>query len=273
MATLCFVANWKMNKTLSESRDYIKILQKRLPEIVGQDWEMILAPPYTALAPVFELIQGISPHISLAAQNFHFGAEGAYTGEVSSRMLREIGCRYVIVGHSERRIHFGETDENVMCKVAEAQIAGLIPILCIGESLLERQKGKTALVLKRQIKKGFDLLGLSRKKSMDEGLLDLSDCIIAYEPIWAIGTGKTPTPQEVEEVHQEIGSYLMSAGVTEEGMPRILYGGSVNEKNVAAFIKEAHVGGVLAGGASLSAETFVKMIESGLYAKEEMCTS
>lgn len=273
MATPCFIANWKMNKTLSDARSYLKILQKRLPEITAEDWEMILAPPFTSLAHVYEFVQAASLKIALAGQNFHFGAEGAYTGEISSRMLHEIGCRYVIVGHSERRVHFGETDKEVACKVAEAQIAGLIPILCVGESLPNRKSGKTVFVIKRQIKKGFDLLGLSKKKSLENGFLDLSDCIVAYEPVWAIGTGKTPTPKEVEEVHQEIAAYLISVGVAQEGLPRILYGGSVNEKNVVDFMKEPHIDGVLAGGASLSAETFVKMIEAGLYAKEEMCTS
>jgi triosephosphate isomerase len=259
-----------MNKTLSEGKEYLKLLQKRLPEITHSDWEMILAPSCTALSSVFGWIQESALPIALAAQNFHFETEGAYTGEVSARMLREVGCRYVMIGHSERRIHFQEKDETIACKVAAAQLSGLLPILCVGENAAERNAGKTSSVIKRQIRKGFDLGPASRRAFTEEpGMLDLSDCIVAYEPVWAVGTGETPAAQEVESVHLTIVNCLKSAGVTPEGMPRILYGGSVNEKNVGFFMREPHIDGVLAGGASLSVETFVRIIETGLYAREE----
>jgi len=271
MATASFIANWKMNKTLAESRDYLNKLQKLLPARAKSGDQVILASPYTALASLAEWIRASSLEIGLAAQNLHFAAEGAYTGEISSSMLYETGCRYVIVGHSERRLHCGETDEMIAQKLAAAGIAHLVPILCVGESEREREQNKTVAVIKRQIKKGL-CLGLS-SKGHENGPLDLSDCIIAYEPVWAIGTGKTPTPFEVEKVHREIYDYLQSEGVVSEGMPKILYGGSVNEKNISAFMEKAHIDGVLVGGASLSAERFVQMIELGLEAKETVCTS
>jgi len=264
METVRFVANWKMNKTLSESRDYLGKLQKLLPKRARPGEQVIVAAPYTALASLFGWIKESSLEIGLAAQNLYFEAEGAYTGEISSSMLYDAGCRYAIVGHSERRLHFGETDQIVAQKVATAQISHLVPILCIGETERERQQGKTVSVIKRQIRNGL-CLGLTSEGGSESGPLDLSDCIIAYEPVWAIGTGKTPTSSDVEEVHQTLYTYLQSEGV--EGMPGILYGGSVNEKNISAFMKQPHIDGVLVGGASLSAETFVQMIELGLEAK------
>jgi len=263
MTTACFVANWKMNKTLPEAHDYLNKLQKLLPQRAKRGDQVILASPYTTLASLSEWIRDVSLGVGLAAQNLHFEAEGAYTGEISASMLYETGCRYVIVGHSERRLHFGETDQVVAQKVAAAEIAHLVPILCVGENEREKGQDKTLAVIKRQIKKGL-CLGLSSK----EGPLDLADCIIAYEPVWAIGTGKTPKPEEVEKVHRELYAYLLSEGVVLEGMPRILYGGSVNEHNVASFMRQPHIDGVLVGGASLSAEKFVQMIELGLEAKE-----
>ena len=265
MATASFVANWKMNKTLAESHDYFNKLQKLLPARAKRGEQVIVAAPYTALASLSEWIKASSLEIGLAAQNLHFAAEGAYTGEISSSMLYETGCRYVIVGHSERRLHFKETDEIIAQKIAAAEIAHLVPIVCVGESEREREQDKTIAVIRRQLKQGL-CLGLSSKGHSESGPLDLSDCMIAYEPVWAIGTGKTPTPFEVEKVHQEIYDYLQSEGV--EGMPKILYGGSVNEKNIFSFMQKAHIDGVLVGGASLSAERFVQMIELGLEAKE-----
>ncbi len=267
----CFIANWKMNKTLSSARDYLDILQKRLSKPALQNGEVILAPPYTGLVSLHEGIGRLSLEVQMAAQNLYFEAEGAYTGEVSATMIRETGCQYVIVGHSERRVHFGEKDEEIARKVAAAQIAGLMPILCVGENEQQRQEGKTLSVIKHQVKKGF-YLGLSHGHASQNGPPDLSECIIAYEPVWAIGTGKTPTPHEAEQVHCEIVAYLKSEGISPQEMPRLLYGGSVNERNIAAFMKERHIDGVLAGGASLSADTFVKMIELGLDAKGVLCT-
>ena len=254
-----------MNKTLSDARDYLNKLKKLLPERAKRDDQVILAPPYTALASLAEWISASSLGIGVAAQNLHFEAEGAYTGEISSSMLYEAGCRYVLIGHSERRLHFGETDTVISQKVAAAEISHLSPILCVGENELERKQNQTLDVIQNQVQKGL-CLGLSDGEA-SEGPMDFSDCMIAYEPVWAIGTGRTPQPAEVEQVHQALCRYLQSEGVVSEGMPRILYGGSVNEKNIASFMKEPHIDGVLVGGASLSADKFIRMIELGLEAK------
>lgn len=254
MALPCFIANWKMNKTVDETLLYLAIFQKRLSDFPLQDkvsdWiEVILAPPYTSLFSAGNKIKELSLPIGLAGQNFYFESEGPYTGEVSSRMLCDAGCQYVIIGHSERRNHFGEDDFVIGQKVQSAMGAGLIPILCVGESAKERQEGRTLEVVKRQVKEGFCRVD-------EKSRFALSQSIIAYEPVWAIGTGKTPTPCEVEQVHQEIAR--VSSGA------RVLYGGSVNEENVAAFMKEPHLNGMLVGGASLSAETFVNIIQRGM---------
>jgi triosephosphate isomerase len=245
VARPCFVANWKMNKTVEESISYIRLFQEQRTTLSIQNCDLILAPPYTALFSIWKIISGFSRPIGLAAQNLYYEADGPYTGEISARMLCEIGCQYVIIGHSERRIHFGETDFSVAAKVHAAISAGLTPILCVGESAKEREDGKTIEVVQRQVKEGFCKI---------EG--DLSHCIVAYEPIWAIGTGKTPTPSELEQVHQKIAQSVRG--------PRVIYGGSVNEGNVAAFMKEPHVDGMLVGGASLSAETFLNIIQVGI---------
>ncbi|MBI3598787.1 MAG: triose-phosphate isomerase [Nitrospirae bacterium] len=177
-----------------------------------------------------------------------------YTGEVSGRMLCEAGCQYVIIGHSERRNHFNENDSTITHKVQAALGANLTPILCVGENAKERLEGKTLQVIQRQVKEG-----LSR---MDGGA---SHCMIAYEPIWAIGTGKTPTPFEVEQVHQKIARTLIDIGFKQRApVIDILYGGSVSVENVAAFMKKPHVDGMLVGGASLSAETFMNIVQVGI---------
>ncbi len=250
MALPCFVANFKMNKTVAETLSYLTLYRQRLSERPQQqNVEVILAPPYTALFSAGHKIKEGSLPIGLAAQNLYFEADGAYTGEVSSNMLCEAGCQYVIIGHSERRKYFGENDAIIAAKVFAAVEAGLTPILCVGESAKERQEGKTLEVVQRQVKEGFSKMA---------GDMSLSHSIIAYEPVWAIGTGNTPIPSEVEQVHQEIARHLK-----ENGVPRILYGGSVNEANVAAFMKEPHVDGMLVGGASLSAETFLNIVQVG----------
>ncbi|MEK7286319.1 MAG: triose-phosphate isomerase [Nitrospirota bacterium] len=248
MTTPCFVANWKMNKTIAETKDYFSTLQEKLPHLLRETCDLIIAPPHTALFCAAQAIKTLHLPIFLSAQNFHFEKEGAYTGEVSAKMLCEIGCQYVIIGHSERRTHFGETDQGVAKKRVAALQAGLIPIVCIGETAREREEGKTLVVLKRQIEEGFS------------GVFNQPDqTIVAYEPIWAIGTGKTPLPFEVNQIHQAIADHFSGLG---KHVPRILYGGSVNERNMTDFIKEKYVDGVLAGGSSLSAETLVQMIAS-----------
>ncbi len=255
----CFVANWKMNKTGSEALDYLDVLKTSASSL--QKAEIILAPAYTTLDRVSTGIRQANLPIRLAAQNLYFEPEGAYTGEISAKMLRDLGCQYVIIGHSERRTHFGETDADVRRKVVAASRAGLTPIICIGEDAREREEGKTLDVVRHQLKEG--LAGLK------EG-----DVLIAYEPVWAIGTGKTPTPSEAERVHLTIADYLESEKISCNGIaPRVLYGGSISEGNIAAFMKEPHIDGVLVGGASLSAKTFINLVRLGVAAKESVCTS
>ncbi|MFQ5596987.1 MAG: triose-phosphate isomerase [Nitrospiria bacterium] len=252
----CFVANWKMHFTLKETEDYLQaagILLERQPECSS---EIILAAPYTALSSVAAFLKASGAKISLAAQNVYFEEEGAYTGEISPRMLCEIGCRYVIIGHSERRRLFGETDGDVFRKIQAIGREGLLPILCIGESLEERLAGKTWTVLKDQLAKacGDNLPNDPLPGSM-------SNWIIAYEPIWAIGSGRTPNASETAIVHERIQGFIGKQ--YKKGRPRVLYGGSVSEKNIESFMKEAPIHGVLVGGASLSPESFFKIIELG----------
>ncbi len=246
VAVPLFVANWKMNKTVAETLFCLDFFKKRFSDLSSKpDFEVVCAPPYTALFSASQRIKELGLPIRLAAQNLFYEPEGPYTGEISARMLCEAGCQYVIIGHSERRNYFGESDSVVSAKVLSAIGAGLIPILCVGETAKEREEGKTLEVVARQVKEGF-----SRVTG------DFSHCVVAYEPIWAIGTGRTPSPSEVEQVHQEIARSVAGC--------RILYGGSVNEGNVAALMKEPHVDGMLVGGASLSAETFLNIVQLGI---------
>ncbi len=245
----CFIANWKMYKTIAESADYLHSFEKELQPLPQDAWEAILAPPYTALATVSQILKQVPLPIRLAAQNLYFEEQGAYTGEISPRMLREL-CQYVIIGHSERRGLFGETDREINKKIRAAAKEGLIPILCVGETAEERREGKTWRVIERQLSEALDLG-------------NLSEVLIAYEPVWAIGTGMTPHPSEAEAVHFQICNYLSQG----EKSARILYGGSANDKNIEGFMKEPHINGVLAGGASLSPEVFAKIIKLGSAAK------
>lgn len=263
MRTPCFIANWKMNKTIGEARDYLQTVEKRWPQLPKAPWEAIVAPPFTMLAPMAEYLRVGATHasppqvqIELAGQNVHFEERGAYTGEISPLMLRDAGCRFVIIGHSERRTYFGETNAVIHKKVGAALRAGLIPILCVGETREEREEEKTWEVIERQLREALDDLRPGP-----------SDWIIAYEPVWAIGTGLTPQPSEAESVHRQIRDFFRSLSGEEADTPRILYGGSATEKNIAAFMEEADIDGVLAGGASLFADSFCNMIELGVKAK------
>ncbi|MFQ5950389.1 MAG: triose-phosphate isomerase family protein, partial [Nitrospiria bacterium] len=178
--------------------------------------------------------------------------------EISPSMLRDVGCRYVIIGHSERRRLFGETDAQIHLKLDAAVKAGLNPILCVGETLQERREGKTWAVLERQLREAFG-------GNFIEETGDFSGHIIAYEPVWAIGTGQTANPGDAESVHQRIKTFISEG--TKRGVPHVLYGGSVTENNIEALMKEAHVDGVLVGGSSLSAESFLKIIKLGAAVK------
>lgn len=233
-----FVAgNWKMFKTVSEARHLVSELVPGLQAVGSVD--KVLCPPFTTLLAVAALLEGVD--IGLGAQNMHWELSGAYTGEISPTMVAEL-CRYVIVGHSERRTYFGETDETVNKKVQAALAHGLTPIVCVGETLEENETARTAEVVTRQVR-----LGLSGIATTIE-TAGANAFVIAYEPVWAIGTGRNATPRDAAEVHAGIRRALMGLGA---GVTRILYGGSVNAGNVAALLAEREIDGVLVGGASL----------------------
>jgi triosephosphate isomerase len=243
-----FIAgNWKMNKTITEAVDFANQL-KILPSGLD-DRKVVIAPPFTALYPVAEVLKGSKIHLS--AQNLGDKAEGAYTGEVSAHMLTDAGCEYVIIGHSERRSLFGEKDAFINGKIKIALTSGLKPIFCIGETLDEREKDLTFSVIERQIKEGLNNVNTN----------DIRRLVLAYEPVWAIGTGKTATPEQAQEVHGFI-RHLMEMTCKENvaaDIP-IIYGGSVNPKNISALMTERDINGVLVGGASLDIESFIRII-------------
>jgi len=256
----CFVANWKMNKRIADAECYLADLMKRCAGGPLTASKMIIAPPFTALDRVSKVLKQGRSEIALAAQNVHFAPSGAYTGEISTEMLCEMGCTYVIIGHSERRILFAESDEDIHKKLIAVRKAGLLPILCIGETQQDRQAGKTWQRLRGQLNAVFS------EDLLETGLADtVSDWMIAYEPVWAIGTGETPEPQDVAEVHMQIQHLI--ADTVGKGVPRVLYGGSVSEKNIVEFMKTPGIDGVLVGGASLSSETFYEIIAQGANAK------
>jgi triosephosphate isomerase len=239
--------NWKMFKTQAEARAYFAALA---PLVAGSTHcDIIVAPPFTALAAAVEAAKGTS--ISIAAQNMHWETEGAFTGEISAGMLLEAGCRAVIIAHSERRQFFGETDERANKKVKAALAAGLTPLLCVGESLGEREGKKTEEVLERQFRGGVAALTGA----------EFSRIILAYEPVWAIGTGRTATPEMAAEAHRFL-RQLAAAAFTPEraGMLRILYGGSVKPDNIKGLMAQVEIDGALVGGASLNAEAFASIV-------------
>lgn len=244
------VGNWKMHKTPSEARDFALDLVKALGGIT--DVEVAVAPSFVALFPVWEVLKGST--IKLCAQDVFWEKEGAYTGEVSPLMLKDVGCEYVIIGHSERRRYFKETDEDVNKKLKAVISEGLKPILCIGETLEEREKGETFTVLKRQLTIGLNGIALE----------DISKVTIAYEPVWAIGTGRNATPDQIKEAHCYIQSVLLKEkGVEKDNAVRILYGGSVTPDNIDELIRTPGVDGVLVGGASLKVSSFVSIVKAG----------
>lgn len=257
----CFVANWKMNMGFAATQTYLVDLIKRCARGALAPSKIIIAPPFTALDSASNVLKEGASEIALAAQNVHFAPSGAYTGEVSTEMLCEIGCKYVIIGHSERRILFGESDEDIHQKLVAARKAGLLPILCIGETQQDRQAGKTWQRLRGQLNSVFS------EEFIESSLSDtVSDWMVAYEPVWAIGTGETPEPADVAEVHRQIQTLI--ADNVGKGVPRVLYGGSISEKNIVDFMKTPGIDGVLVGGASLSPETFFEIIAQGASAKE-----
>ncbi len=238
-------ANWKMNKTAADSVDYLEKFLPAVEDLTTVD--IMIAPPFTALSSASLLLE--KSHVSLGAQNMHFAESGAFTGEISPVMLLEFDTEYVILGHSERRHIFGEKDSLINQKMVSAVEHGIRPILCVGETLEERELGKTLNVVEHQIRAG--LAGIEE---------DMVYIDIAYEPVWAIGTGKTATPEQAEEVHRFIRSLINELSKGKDEKTRILYGGSVNENNARNLIKEDHIDGFLVGTASLDPNKFYKII-------------
>lgn len=238
--------NWKMYKTITEARDLVRELKQLLADV--DSVEIVVSPPFTALGAVVAELQG--SNISVAAQNMYWEDAGAFTGEISPSMIKDIGCTFVIVGHSERRQFFNETNATVNKKVKAALKAGLTPIVCVGETLAEREFGTTTKIVEQQIREG--LAGLSPQ--------EMENIVIAYEPVWAIGTGKTATPEQAEEVHQLIRSLIAQNTGAAARTIRILYGGSVKPDNIDALMAQPDIDGALVGGASLKADSFVRIV-------------
>jgi len=242
--------NWKMNNDLNESKDLISKLLAGLKNS-NANCEVVICPPFTSLSEASAMIKGST--IKLGAQNLHQEENGAFTGEVSAKMLLSTGCEFVIIGHSERRTIFTESDELINKKIIRALKNNLKPIFCVGELLEEREKNITEQVIKSQVLKGLENFSVR----------DLKNLIIAYEPVWAIGTGKTATPQQAEEVHHFIRK-LIENHFSEEFAEnlRILYGGSVKPDNSNDLLSQKNIDGALVGGACLNADSFLNIIKS-----------
>ncbi|MEK7870047.1 MAG: triose-phosphate isomerase [Nitrospirota bacterium] len=247
MRTPLIAGNWKMNKTASEAAAFARELVQQ--NMTSPAVEIVIAPPFTALDSVRLALEGES--IRLAGQNLHWEDHGAYTGEISAPMLKDLGCRYVILGHSERRTLFGERDDVIQKKLAAAFRHGLKPILCVGESLDQREAGRTTEIITGQLKgslTGFDATQLTK-------------LAIAYEPVWAIGTGKAASPEQAIPVHQTIRRFLQQEWSSAIGQgTRILYGGSVTPQNVTSFLASDEIDGALVGGACLKVESFASIV-------------
>jgi triosephosphate isomerase len=243
--TPIMAANWKMHKTPEETVEFFRQL-----DLEGaQECFIVVAPPFTCIAAAVEAAQGRG--IAIAGQNLHWKREGAFTGEVSARQLVAAGCTYAIVGHSERRQYFGETDETVNLKIRAALDVNLTPIVCVGETLAQREVNQTELVLRHQFERG--LWGFSAE--------ELLHCVIAYEPVWAIGTGRTATPEMAQSAHQYIRERaLITFGDETAAHLRILYGGSVKPENISGLMAQPDIDGALVGGASLQPDSFAKLL-------------
>jgi len=249
MRTPVVVGNWKMNKTAAEAVGLVMELKEQVRDI--DDVEIGVCPPFVCLTEVHKVLKGT--HIGLGAQNMYWEPKGAYTGEISAEMLLTSGCKYVILGHSERRMYFGETNETVNKKVKAALLAGLIPIMCVGETLEQRQAGITEQIVDDHVTGGLKDLSGGEVRGM----------VLAYEPVWAIGTGLTATPEQAQEVHRLIRERLadlFGAEVAED--LRIQYGGSVKPENAGDLFAQEDIDGGLIGGASLKAESFAAIVKS-----------
>jgi triosephosphate isomerase len=240
--------NWKMYKTAGESAAFAHAF---LPQVAGvRGVEIVLAPPFPSIAPVAQLVRGAG--IGVASQNVHFAAEGAYTGEVSPSMAADAGATHCIVGHSERRQYFAETDETVGKKVQAVLAVSLTPIMCLGETLADRESGKTFEVVERQLLGGLEGIPPAAGPAV----------IVAYEPVWAIGTGRTATASQAQEVHAFLrGRIRQRWGEEPAASVRILYGGSVKPENIASLMAQEDIDGALVGGASLSPESFAAIVK------------
>jgi triosephosphate isomerase len=249
MRTPLVAGNWKMNRTVAEARDLVNTMSTPLNEIAGV--EKVVCPPYLALMAVAEALKNTD--IGVGAQNMHWEDKGAFTGEVAANMVKEF-CKYVIMGHSERRAYFGETDETVNKKVVAALKAGLTPIVCVGETLDQYESGQTAEVVRRQIKNG--LAGFDSSNA--------AKIVVAYEPVWAIGTGKASSGENANSVHQKVIRPALSELFGEDGAQsiRILYGGSVTASNASEFFAYVDIDGALVGGASLKPDEFVAITKA-----------
>ena len=237
--------NWKMNNTIGESVALAQAIKEGTTNIING--EVVIAPPFTSLCSVGESIKN-SP-VLLAAQNMHYEDKGAFTGEIAPGMLKDIGCTYVILGHSERRKYFHELDEDINLKVKKALAVGLKPILCVGETEDERLKDVTRSVIEQQVKKALSSVG------------KIDNAVIAYEPVWAIGTGKVATSIQAEEVHRFIRGILKALYGDVSKDIRILYGGSVTKDNIGELIGMENIDGALVGGASLKPDEFLGIIQ------------
>lgn len=251
------VGNWKMHGSKASAHALIEEFKQHLSAVETQ-CEIVVCPPTILIPPVAGMLSDSA--ISWGAQNTHEQREGAYTGEVSAWMLADNGCRYVIIGHSERRCIYAETDRLITAKFVAAQQASVTPILCLGESLAQREAGRTLDCIDQQLNAVVDVVGIKA----------LENAVLAYEPIWAIGTGKTASPQQAQQVHAHIRQVVAKADSGVADKLRILYGGSVNAANASSLFAQNDIDGALVGGASLKAQDFFQICQAACLAEVEM---
>lgn len=257
MRKTIIAGNWKMHKTIPQAIELANGLKRELFKLDPESIDIVLCPAFTALSEVAEVIA--ESNLRLGAQNLFWETEGAFTGEISAQMLKDCGCQYAIIGHSERRQFFGETNDGVNKKIKAALKEGLTPIVCAGEMLAEREKGLTFKVLDDHIKNGLKDLGVE----------DALKIVIAYEPVWAIGTGKTATPIQAQEAHKYIRDLLTKLfGKEVSSEMRIQYGGSVKPENIEELMKQPDVDGALVGGASLKVDSFSSIAQKASEVKK-----
>ncbi len=241
--------NWKLNKTIKESVELVTLLKRNIRDASSVD--VVVCPPFTALSDLSEIL--MDTDIRLGAQDIYWEEKGAFTGEVSATLIKDAGASYVIIGHSERRQFFHETHETVNRKTKAALKCGLTPIVCVGETLAQREKGQTLTVLEEQLKGAF----------MEMTLQEISTVVLAYEPVWAIGTGKVATPAQAQEAHAFIRAWVKKCFDQETASKiRIQYGGSVKPDNIAELMREEDIDGALVGGASLEAQSFTDIVKN-----------